>query len=248
LSGKICSSRRILENINNGINELSNIGMIDIVEIDKDHGFIINASKINIENTNDTKEYYIALNLEDVYKILNFDKIKSFKMLRYYTYLLTTFMQKTSVGFQTIKTMVESTNINDKSIMKYNTILQNLELIHVYKAKDILLDDGGDISGIANTYGRYKDKDKVISAGRNHESKYGNNHITKINKSVGNKTRSAAQKYNAFCNGKEYSEEELEGVYLTLIEFNNRQCYDDKKKDLSIFSKFKFYIKSNDSS
>jgi hypothetical protein len=252
LSGNICNSRKILENLKQGILDLESIELINILERDKSNSnFIINPINFDIKDVNLKDNYYVTIDYNEITTLVNSDYSNKFKILRYFVYLITTFVKSKNYGIQTVNNMSNSLNIDDSTIYKYNDILQKLKLIYIYNSKDIYKDKDGTILGISNTYGRYKDKNIIIKSGQDHESKYGHEYLTKISKISGNKTRSASQRYNAFCNGKEYSEDKLKEIYTIIKEFNDRQSYDDKKKDLSVFSKYEFYdvnIKAEDSS
>lgn len=239
---EFCDSRRIQENIKQGIDELCNIGVINLVNV-KSADYIIDLKELNIGKYKTTGKSFTTIDSSELYKIMNYRSIDKFKLLRYFIYLIYSCVKRKDgdVGFEAVSEMVRFLNFDEKTIRKYNDILQRMNLIYIYKMKDSYIDSNGNFTSIPNTYGRYKDKAKIIERGQEHEIKYGNQYQAQFKKEHSNKVKSASQKYNVFCNGKEYSLKELENIYIVLKEFNSRQTDNTKLKDLTIFSEYDFY-------
>jgi hypothetical protein len=237
----------MLNNIRDGIHKLADIKIVDILDEDG-YDFILDLSCLYIGDSKSTKEYYTIIDLSEVHKIMQCSNVQVFFMLRYFVYLMFSCYKikndsgYTGIGYDSIESMHDFLGYDDNSIMKYNDLLTDLQLIYIYKSKDAYLDNDGNYINISNTYGRFKDKDTVITAGIEHEQKYGVKYAKTIKEKkrlIGNKTRSASQKYNALCCGKEYSESELKDIYTALKAYNSKQQDESKKKNLCIFEELR---------
>lgn len=253
LSGNICISQYIINEFNNGIVGLNSKDILIITQNNNNTDFEVDLSKFNISNTKEN--YYTIVSVDEILKIINSGEKYRFKILRYFLYLVSTFMCSSKdkyvppISHRSGNQMIIDLGFkNVKTAYRYNEILQNLGLIYVYKAGDFLeVTDKNDIrsiKSISNTYGRYKDKDIIIQEGKNYVEGYGvkTKELAEIKKSKS--TRSASQKFNLWCNGKkEYSYDELKKIYTTLVEHNKK--YDgiklDAHKDLTIFKEYDFY-------
>lgn len=272
LTGKYPADNNLVKNIAEGIEglekkyiikfvisqEVKNEWLIDADLIVKDK---VNKSTENyIKKNDDEVEYYSAVQESAINKILMLNEryyTKSISLLRFYIYLLTTIFKKKDdknegVGFTSIQKMVKDIGYNRKTITSYLATLSDLELIYIYKPKDFILFEDGDIIEISHTYGKYENKDKVIAAGKSHESKYGEklkSKHKKVNKIKSDKTRGLSQKYRhiyrCFNEGKEipYTYRQCKEIYDVMRELNkrNESEHPDRVKDLSLFIEYDFY-------
>lgn len=184
------------------------------------------------------------------------------KVLRYFVNAVSTFMngQEWSyelpdgtitdgvIGFSSIEILADKSNISKDSVMAYNTILENAKLLYIFRAKDLIVNYDRTVTGITNTYGRYRYKDYVLQKGKEHKAEYG---YDSFKESIKHKTKNTqhrksmgAKYYNLVEKGKEYDEQTIIDIYVYAFEFNEAHSEDDyfadKLKDLDFFKKYPF--------
>ena len=251
--------RHFIDDLQIGLNELINNNIISYVDVISKREFILDLSHLYLDTkkSKENKEYFSVLNDTDIHKIMNNCKAEKFKVCRYFIYLVGTFVKvpykdkSYKAGFMKIEYMADKLNITSKSVIKYNAILEDNNVIAIYKAKfNMRNKTTGEINGITNTYGFYDDKDIIMQIGKDHEIEYGYDKDTKkIIKAKGNLTRSWVAKFNCFCNGKQYDEEQLKQMYFVIRDLNKRNLEKYGKdnennhlKDLSLFKDYDFYV------
>ena len=248
LTNKKSFTRNFLVSLKNGINELTNLGIVILNGLISQDEYIIDLSPIYFKTSKvsegEEQIYYSMITLDEIQKCINGRTTFKFKLLRYFTYLIGTF--RGDVGFQSIEDMADDLQYDIDTIMKSNETLEKLKLIYIHKADDYIVcsDESHDkaIWSINNTYGRYGDKNKIVEAGKQFAIDYGFKHKIdqkQIAKKMSNKTKSYVMKYNQFCKGHIYDDVILKEIYMALIEYNKK--YDYKKKDLSMFKDYDFY-------
>ena len=251
LTNKKSFTRNFLVSLKNGINELINLGIINLNGLISQDEYIIDLSPIYFKTSKvsegEEQTYYSMITLDEIQKCINGRTTFKFKLLRYFTYLIGTF--RGDVGFQSIEEMSDNLQYDDDAIMRNNQLLEKLKLIYVYKADDYIVSTTENanqiIWSINNTYGRYSDKEEIVLAGKQFAIDYGFKHKTdqkQISKKMSNQTKSYVMKYNQFCKGHIYDNETLKEIYNAIIEYNKK--YDYKKKDLSMFKDYAFYVDS----
>jgi hypothetical protein len=274
LTGKYPADSNLIKNIINGVEGLGKKQVISISQSDINNEWIIDTEdmiknkvdkpKPAENNDKDNKkvkpEFYVAIDNEEINKILNSSKkyyTRSISLLRFFVYLLTTLSKKkdskyNGIGIVSITDMVEATGLNNKTVTSYLNSLVEYELIYRYKSKDFIKFEDGDIVEISHTYGRFKDKDKIDKIGKQHEEDYGEKLKTKhqkINKSKSDKTRGLSQMYkhveNCIKEGKPipYDNKKCKEIYIAMCDLNikNNKEHPERLKDLSIFKQFDFY-------
>lgn len=256
LTGLYPPTRRIIESLNSGVKELLDNNIVTKIKSDKINEYTINISNFNEKGTG--KNYYTVVEEVNVETILKSNKTHCgvvSSLLRFYIYLLSTVHKKGSkqegVGFTSLKDMADITDINEKTIRSYLKKLEKLNLIYVYRPKNSIIFNSGEIREITSTYGEYKNKGKIIQVGQEHENTYGTdieNQFKKVNRASLNKTRGLSQKYNhlnlCLLDGKDipYSYDECKKIYLAMVEYNVKYEYRPERiKDLTVFSEFDFY-------
>jgi len=248
LTNKKSFSRSFLVSIKNGINELTNLGIVNLNGFISQDEYIIDLSPIYFKTSKvsegEEQMYYSMITSDEIQKCINGRSTFKFKLLRYFAYLIGTF--RGDIGFQSIENMSDDLEYDDDAIMRNNETLEKLELIYIHKADDYMvsIDNNSDknIWSINNTYGRYSDKNKIIEAGKQFAIDYGFKHKTdqkQIAKKMSNQTKSYVMKYNEFCKGHIYDDGMLREIYNAMIEYNKK--YDYKKKDLNMFKDYDFY-------
>ena len=183
------------------------------------------------------------------------------KLIRYFVNVVSTFMNgdkwtydlpdgsKTDgvIGFSSIETLANISNINKDTVLTYNKVLEKAKILYIYRAKDLILINN-ELTGITNTYGRYKYKKLVIGEGKGHQADYGYkksvDNIKHKTKKTTERKSLGAKYYNLVSGNKMYDEKTIIDIYRYAVEYNNLHgddCfYEDKLKDLDFFDQFPF--------
>lgn len=191
--------------------------------------FILDMKKLYID-TNENDTYYTVIYDNEVHSILNLNtKADKFKILRYYViclrYICRTqgiyqdcHSEKTNfVGFMTQEYLSSQTGINVSIIQSYNEILMENHILYVHRHNEMARNELGEFRSFSNHYGRYEDKDDIITFSYAYLRSQGiNNNIVQSEKA--NHKRSNSAKYNNLCRDLDkyiniYSDNELIEIY-----------------------------------
>lgn len=127
------------------------------------------------------------------------------------------------IGFSSIEALAKLSNINKDTVLSYNKVLEKEKILYIYRAKELMLIDN-ELSGITNTYGRYKYKKYVIGKGEEHKEEYGYDKFTANIKHKTKKTterKSLGAKYfNLVSGNKMYDEQTIIDIYRYAVEYN----------------------------
>ena len=201
LFGKSEISRSTKEKIRECIEQLDKAEIITIVE---KMGKQNNKWKLNLNNisldTSEAKEkqkYFVCIELEDIQNILTMDftDSKNISILRYYAVLLSS--MRRGVGHQSLRTLRKlSYDISETTQLEYLRVLEEYEILYVYRFNSYKQDEDGKLRSITNYYGRFTDKDKVEKEVKKkfYTTK---KHEVIIARPTANKMRSIKQKLNS---------------------------------------------------
>ena len=259
LTGSTTYSKRFPIYIKNGIDALIQKEVVRKIESSKSE-YIIDCSSL-WDDTKDTS--FVIINFYEIRKIFQITDCNSFQLLRYFLVLIGTISSSIDVwidsldhksrvvGNMTIEYISDLSGISPRTIKEYNRILENNQLLYIFRQDDFLLSaDDKNISRMANVYGRPDDKlyiDSYANSQKKEKKTY-----KWINSEVenANRKRKLAQMYNQIANGKgqKYSFEELQQVYDYIHSENNKyramykenkyEEYLTKQRDETVFEKF----------
>lgn len=249
-----------------GLVDLESHGLIKRVA-ESGYEFEYDLSSIYFNPKHTSKEnpkYFTVIESNELWEIIRIEDEKNNcikqKLIRYFVILISTFLkgekykiklsdgnkQDGIVGFQTIETLSGISRLSTDTVILYNSLLEKNHLIYVYRANAIKLIDNKYVSGISNTYGRYKHRDIIIQYGKNHKLEYSYNmkniryksQVTTERKSLGVKL------HHLMNRKKQYDKETIIQLYKYAVEYNrshrDRFDYNEKKKDLKFFYKYDF--------
>jgi hypothetical protein len=261
VNGRYPPTRQDTQHIISGINELINHKTITVQESNKKNEWIIDTAamtSINQKYKKSKADFYTGIYEDEITTILlsnnkHYDSCVS--LLRFYIYLLSTLHKnkcdKQDIGYKPLKEIVKEVSISKNTILSYFNKLEELKLIYIYRPKDTILYDNGLIREISNTYGRYRNKEKIINVGKSFARSYGfksNKQFDTINREKCGKTSGASQKYNYILrcikNNKPipYDYNECKDIYSSMVFYNQKYKADtNRKKDLSIFREYDFF-------
>ena len=128
--------------------------------------------------------------------------------------------------------------------------MEQLEIIYIYRHEKYSVD--GDIKTLTNHYGMKCDEKYIKEFALDYEKKTGQGKTVIKAKKDANEKRSLTQKYNAFVNGTEYSEDEVLDIFSAVLNHNAKcqkiidGCSDEEAvakakkelKDITIFEEY----------
>lgn len=205
------------------------------------------------------KSRYICVDTDDIETIMNFGGGARFDILKYYTILIDSIIQKYTVSInkhECKSAVIGNKSINDLSILSgyspvtvvsYNKFLEEHKIIYINQRIEKNVREGYRTEYVHNTYGKYEDKDYVDKYVKN---MYGTQNMKdeNINKNYG---RSMTQKYNYLkrTGHTKCSTKELEELYLFVKERNENikdiiENITRKMKDDSLEENYLNYCKN----
>lgn len=149
------------------LNDLIDKNEIKLIE---KHGY---KYLLDISNYNITKDnFYISFDKSEIQKIFLLDK--AMELLRYFCVVIANTSNKCDeicniYGYTSINTLASTAHISIKTAIKYNKILEDAQLIFVYRQGLNYIDGNGNIKTVNNCYGRYCNKDLIIKAGKEYK-------------------------------------------------------------------------------
>ena len=265
LTKSLTCSRDFYSNLQTGYTELLSNGFIKQID-SKGKYNIIDCSDLFITEDN---EYFTIITYEELLTIFKQKTTNTLLLLKYFVYLIGTISSTIDVyidavqhkcrvvGNLTIEYISKLSGISDRSIIEYNKILEEIGLLYIYRQNDFLINkNNGEIKRLPNVYGRLCDKDYIDAFGINQQKykksyRYVENNIEKANIK-----RRLAQMYNQICknNDSKYSEEEIQQVYMYVLQENHKyeatykknndeSCL-EKIRDIRVFDKYGFISKA----
>ncbi len=246
-----------------GLNELIDNGII-IKEKETQKHYILDCSKLWID-TNKVK--FTSITFTEVRKIFQIENVNNFLLLRYFILLMGTISSSITVflhngenknrvvGNVSIDYLSKLSGISERTIIEYNKLLENNDLLYVYRQKDFILDNKNGVKSLSNIYGRVCDVEYINRYAQNqkeHQKSY--KHLKSDNEKANNKRR-LAQMYIQILKGKDknYSKKDILDVYQYVVSENSKyknmyeenrySGYMEKIRDLTIFDKYDFIKK-----
>ena len=237
LSNNLIFSRKYMERLSDGLNELITKKYITIVANNADKDYILDISNLIINNRTDEnkdKTFFVVIKSEEIHKIMNLDsRLDKFSILRYFMCMLSTINHNATyydvmgkeyynfVGFMTNDYIGSLCGVASYTTYdKYNHLLEDSELIYIFRHSVMLRDEKGQLKNLPNHYGRFKDKELIIGYAVNRDNfELGEDAVDKR----ANESRSLMQKYYCMIKyGTEYPEKEVRRIYR-YVHYRNQQ-------------------------
>ncbi len=230
--------RTLYNNIKSGIKKLVDRNIIKIIDQDKDNYVISNAGlEVNTE-----KEKFVVVELWEMQKIFS-ESNKPFNVFIFFVNLIGTINNKTKEWHMSQDEMSSLWGASKRTVNDYLEQLQNMQLIYVHRHKKRR--SNGTYHKLNNSYGRYCDKDAVITeAQRYADTVECEDFCEKTDR------RAIKLRYNAYCNGAKKYKDNINAIislYRECVAYNKslklkpvEGCYEGEYKhgellDLSVF-------------
>ena len=213
LYGKMSKSERKDRTVRESLQELIDKNIISPIECRKNMSCFY-TSDLSVG----TDGNFTLISMEE------FEKLRdNFKLLRFFLVVVSTINNKEKVGFNTNEQLAEKSFITVKSVITYNKILQEREMLFIYNEHQFV---NGQQS--ANTYGRIADKELII---QNAKQFYRDRNTSANRTMTGNERRRISKQYNDYCKGS--FKGDVEQLKEDCKRYN--QLTPTNQKDLSVF-------------
>ncbi len=253
-----CVGLKIRKNVYSAINSLLENKCVDGEKISKD-SFVLNYRSLNVDTA---KEKYVVLEIAEMRRIMESQYKNKLQVFKYYIFLMDSINSKINVflesgkskgniiGQQTQEQLSSVSGLSTRTIIRYNAILEELNVIYVCRSDDFAIDEKGILSQFPNVYGRYIDREYIQKYAQDYKLyKKGYKQVQK-KKGETNDNRKLAQKYYWLSRGHQYSDDEISRIYDYVIQNNKKyeslynkegnEDYLNKIKDLSVFDNYDF--------
>lgn len=246
LSNNLMLGRKYMERLSDGLNELIIKKYIVVVANNADKDYILDISNLIIDNHSDAnrdKTFFVVIGTEEIHKIMNLDsRLDKFSALRYFVCMISTINYNATyydvmgnsynnfVGFMTNDYIGSLCGVTSYTTYdKYNHLLEDNELIYIFRHSVMVRDEKGQLKNLPNHYGRYKDKELIIGYSVNRENfELGEDTVDKR----ANESRSLMQEYYCMVKyGTEYSEKETKRIHR-YVHYRNQQ--NEKKYEQAV--------------
>jgi hypothetical protein len=179
LTGNKPFTRYFKESVHDGLAVLIDTGLVKVIETVSKTEYILDLSDLFISSVKATDEgdYYTIIYPDEIYKIFNLEgKTDKFALCRYFIQMLGTInfnegiyvgsgggteMISNFVGYMTSEYLAKITGISNDIGLNYTSILEELELVYVYR-HDKYIHKDGTIKSFTNHYGRYEDAEHIV--------------------------------------------------------------------------------------
>lgn len=189
LNTKNQKDRTITTGIKEGIDSLVERKIIEVVDCDRDN-YILSSKGLSV---NTEKENFVVIEQWEIQRIFEFGN-KPFCIFNFFATLVGTINNVTKEWHMSQDNMIEVFGGSKRTINDYLKQLEDMKLLYVYRPNKRRSD--GTFHNVNNSYGRYADRDKVISSALEY---IGTIECEDINSKIDR--RAIKLRYNAYCNG-----------------------------------------------
>lgn len=203
--------RTIITGIKEGLNSLIDREIIEVIDCNN-NDYILSSKGLTV---NTEKEKFVVVEQWEMNRIFEMGN-KPFAIFDFFATIVGTINNVTKEWHMSQDGMVEIFGGSKRTVNDYLQQLEEMKLLYVYRPKKRRSD--GTFQNVNNSYGRYADKDKVISSALEY---IGTIEYEDINSKIDR--RAIKLRYNAFCNGaKKYKNNPylVESLIKECIEYN----------------------------
>ena len=174
LTGVGKNKRAMIDSVKEGLQELIDKNLVSVIEKIGINEFVLELSQIHL---NAEEDCFTKIEEKEVRKIFSIEnKTDKIKLLRYFAALVGTFNNAegySKVGYMTQDYFVSRKIISKTQIYVMTKVLEDNDLIFVYRSGKMIINVDGSIKKITNCYGRAKDEQFITNFGKQHEKTCG---------------------------------------------------------------------------
>ena len=174
LTGVGKNKRAMIDSVKKGLQELIDKNLVSVIEKIGVSEFVLELSQIHL---NAEEDCFTKIEEKEVRKIFSIEnKTDKIKLLRYFAALVGTFNNAegySKVGYMTQDYFISKKIISKTQIYVMTKVLEDNDLIFVYRSGKMIINVDGSIKKITNCYGRAKDENFISSFARQHEKTCG---------------------------------------------------------------------------
>ena len=227
LTGSYEMNKRRKKTIKDAVDYLIDNGIIDVLDNYADHYTVVNNFRVN----DGTKEPFVIISYDELKAVYALTSGRTSKIINYFVKLIQTINSTSKVGFTGIETLADKLDVSTKSICQWNTLLEQYELIYVYRY-DVCKVVGNHSQNLTNIYGRPCDKALIDAYAQSKLAEIDRVNLSK--KLSADMRRKISKQYNDYVKGC------FKGNVQELIESCNRynatlKENDPKRKNMSVF-------------
>lgn len=211
LNVKIQKDRTIISGIKEGLNSLIDREIIEVADCNN-NDYILSSKGLSIDTD---KEKFVVIEQWEMQRIFEMGN-KPFGIFDFFATIVGTINNITKEWHMSQDGMVEIFGGSKTTVNSYLRQLEEMKLLYVYRPKKRRSD--GTFQNVNNSYGRYADRDKVISSALEY---IGTIECEDINSKIDR--RAIKLRYNAYCNGaKKYQNNPdlVKSLIKECIEYN----------------------------
>lgn len=181
--------RRLYEGIREGLQSLIKNNIVKVFSQNGDY-YVLYDENLSVDPVN---EKFVVIYSNEMQKIFQ-ESNKPFAVFRFFVLLMGTLNVKTKEWHMSQDGMAVSWEYSKSTVNGYLTQLEDMKLVYVYRHNKRRTD--GTYRKINNSYGRYEDKEKIISEAES----YAELIVTEEDFKELDR-RSIKMRYNSFCKG-----------------------------------------------
>lgn len=230
-------------------------GFVDVIATGKKHSYYLDCKKMWTDTNSDA---YVAIDIEEVQKVMNIGGFNNFSLLKYYIYVIGTISgsitvmlpngdkKSNVVGKLTQDYLADGSELSHRSVIDYNKALEMAGVLYIHHQNDFVFDGNGRLKQLPNIYGRPEDKAYIDTFAKNQKGYFGSYNFIHKDPESTNNNRRLAQMYNHLIKGKEYSPIQIQEIYDYVIrenkkytlmyEKNKDESYLEKIRDVEVFN------------
>lgn len=181
--------RRLYEGIREGLQSLIKNNIVKVFSQNGDY-YVLYDENLSVDPVN---EKFVVIYINEMQKIFQ-ESNKPFAVFKFFVLLMGTLNVKTKEWHMSQDSMAVNWEYSKSTVNGYLTQLEDMKLVYVYRHNKRRAD--GTYRKINNSYGRYEDKEKIISEAESYAELISTEEDFKeLDR------RSIKMRYNSFCKG-----------------------------------------------
>ena len=215
----------LIPKIKKGIDNLCDLCLVEKKEEISKSGIELDMKSLvlSTDPTNTEFSYFTVIAQNEVRKIMCSSVKYKEKLLRYFVSVIGSInhqdgsmdnlFYRKHVGNSSVSDIAEKANISKSAALDYNTLLESLGLLVIYRTDQLKVGENGQIeTGFTNCYGRPENEDIIKGFYYDRVREIGNKGVKNLSQDANDK-RSMKQYYNNIHKGASYDTDTIKKVY-----------------------------------